>query len=398
MLRLAGELIEGALERRRALAELREVVREQVQQEDRIQSMSEMARSVVHDFRNLLTLISGSSDMLLLRPDYLEDKERVRRGLTQIKKAVGDLDNMLRRLRQFYRPRSEGEIFTAINLSELVRGVLPTIEVQLQGRVQAANVSVALRTEIAPDLPLIQGNGTELREVITNLLLNAADAVVEKGIGAGTLVIRTSQEKDSVVLEVEDDGCGMKAEVLQRCLEPNFTTKGSRGMGLGLALVVGVLQRHLGHIEVHSERGHGTTFRLHFPRVAQAPMGEGQRPLTILIVEDDSLIRDLLLDFLTDNGHHVQLASGGYRALQTFQGNWFDLVVVSQRLSDELDGERLGTMIKEIAPQKPVILIADDEPGEAPSGVDRVLTKPFDLANLNDMIHDLTQPTAFGVS
>jgi signal transduction histidine kinase len=402
-LRTIGAALMRQIARQRMLSELKQAAKQRVRHEERLSLMSEMARSVVHDFRNVLTLISCSSDMMLMSPEILEDKERVRRDLLQIKKAVLDLDNMLRRLRQFYRPKGESEVFQPIDLSDLVQGVLGIIAYQIESQTGVHGMSLEVRPELPGDLPTILGNDTELREVVTNLILNAVDATVQtnedrastKG-RAGVLSIRTLAENGGVLLEVMDNGVGMTAEVLQRCMEPDFSTKGSRGMGLGLALVSGVVQRHNGAVEIESEWGHGTTVRIRLPLRADESADEAETTprLSILLVDDDASVRELVCRFLTTKGHQVHLASCGREALYLFKQHWFDLVITDQKMPGDLSGEQLAAVVKDIAPRKPVIVLTDEDMAHKPGCVDLVMRKPFDLTTFRRAIQDLIRPAS----
>jgi signal transduction histidine kinase len=398
-----GAALSHQIARQQMLTELREAVKQQVQQEERLSLMSEMARSVVHDFRNVLTLISCSSDMMLMSPEILEDKARVRRDLLQIKKAVLDLDNMLRRLRQFYRSKGESEVFQPIDLSDLVREVLGVVAYQIESQAGVHGVSLEVKSELAADLPSILGNDTELREVATNLILNAVDAVVQMNEDdsfaerrPGIVSVRTRPENGGVSFEVTDNGIGMTAEVLQRCMDPDFSTKGSRGMGLGLALVAGVVQRHNGAVELESESKVGTTFRIRLPSRIEASVDETESTprISILLVDDDASVRELICRFLATKGHSVRVASRGREALCLFKQHWFDLVVTDHKMPGDLSGEQLAAVVKDIAPRKPVIALTDEDLALKPGCVDLVMRKPFDLTTFRKAIQDLIQPAS----
>ncbi len=153
--------------------------------------------------------------------------------------------------------------------------------------------------------------------MLTNLIFNAVDAMPE----GGTITLRSRREAAHVVLEVSDSGTGMTAEVLEHCVEPFFTTKGDAGTGLGLSMVFGVVSRHEGTVEIESEVGAGTTFRLQFsslvPRI-DAPV-ESVAPLTrslnILVVDDQDASRNIIARYLTGDGHRVATATKRCAAL-----------------------------------------------------------------------------------
>ena len=188
---------------------------------------------------------------------------------------------------------------------------------------QERGVVVNVESELAPDLPKILGAENELRDALTNLLLNAVDAMPD----GGTITLRTRLDArdNEVIVEVQDNGVGMSETTRSRCLEPFFTTKGERGTGLGLPMVFGMVQRHGGELEIDSELGRGTTMRLIFPcaptgmTVQRAgSSGRPQRPLRLLLIDDDPLLLRSLRDALELDEHEVVTAEGGQAGIDAF--------------------------------------------------------------------------------
>ncbi len=191
-------------------------------------------------------------------------------------------------------------------------------------------VVITVETTLAADLPPVHGNAGEIREALTNLVLNAVDAMPQGG--KLRLATRAALEEGSspgrrlrrAVVEVSDTGIGMDEETRRRCLEPFFTTKGERGSGLGLPMVFGVAERHGGALEIDSELGAGTTVRLLFPAVlesaeaapAPAPAEDPSRGWRILVVDDDPTLLETLIDVFEGEGHQVVGAGGGAAAIE----------------------------------------------------------------------------------
>jgi CheY-like chemotaxis protein len=267
---------------------------------------------------------------------------------------------------------------------------------------QERGVVVQVDTAIEPDLPPILGAENELRDALTNLLLNAVDALPEGG--NITFRSRSDPRDGHVIIEVHDNGVGMSETTRSRCLEPFFTTKGERGTGLGLAMVFGMTQRHGGDLEIDSELGRGTTMRLIFPRAptsadtGERTPSEKPRPLRLLLVDDDPLLLRSLRDALELDEHEVVTAEGGQAGIDAFSdgvnaGGHFDVVITDLGMP-YVDGRKVATRIRQISPDVPIImltgwghrLIATDD---TPEHVSRVLSKPPKMADLRGVLAEL---------
>ncbi|PZR75890.1 MAG: hypothetical protein DLM73_04125 [Chthoniobacterales bacterium] len=240
-----------------ALENLETAQRQRVQQE-RLSAFGEMAGGVVHDFSNALMSVIGYSEMLLSNPEKRGDEATALEYLRIINTAGRDGAHIVSRLRDFYRPRGESDMFETLDLNEIISQSLALAKPRCAQRESRARIH--FETDLDGSAT-IAGIGAELREVLTNLIFNAVDATP----GEGVITLRTRQHDGEVVLEVIDTGTGMSADVRQRCLEPFFTTKGDHGTGLGLAMVFGIIKRHQGTLEIDSEPGAGATFRIRFP-------------------------------------------------------------------------------------------------------------------------------------
>ncbi len=372
-----------------ALAQLK-ATQHHVLQQERLRALGQMAGGVAHDFNNALLPVIGYSDLLLTRPEVLNNAEQTKRYLQLIYTGAKDAANVVSRLREFYRQREEDEVFQPVDLSQLVEQALMLTQPKWKEQAQASGLHIQVQTGLQPNL-LIAGNAAALREVLTNLIFNAVDAMPD----GGTLTLSTRLEGDQVVLEVQDTGMGMTEEVRQRCLEPFFTTKGELGTGLGLAMVYGIIKRHEGIIDIQSQVGKGTTFIIHLPAMtAEKPQREEgiplakscPNPLRILIVEDETAVREVIAEYLMVDGHTVEEAVHGREGLEKFQQGIFDLVIVD-RAMPEMNGDQLAAAIKKTSPSTPVILLTGfgdmmQAPDEKPAGVDLIVSKPITLEDL----------------
>jgi CheY-like chemotaxis protein/anti-sigma regulatory factor (Ser/Thr protein kinase) len=235
----------------------------------------------------------------------------------------------------------------------------------------------------------VAGNGAELREVLTNLIFNAVDAM-PKG---GNISLRTRCDGNQVVLEVSDTGKGMTEEVRQRCFEPFFTTKGAHGTGLGLSMVHGILQRHQATIEIKSEVDKGSTFIIRFrSQSAQPQSASPAQPantlqnLHVLVVDDEAMVRNVVGEYLKIDGHVVQTADGGRDGLEKFHKDQFDLVLVDRAMPD-MNGDQVASAIKSTNPSMPVVMLTGfgsmmEASGERPPSVDLVVGKPVTICDL----------------
>jgi CheY-like chemotaxis protein len=261
-----------------------------------------------------------------------------------------------------------------------------------------------VESDFAHELPKVLGTESEVRDALTNLMLNAVDALPDGGLI--TLRTRVDPRDEEVIVEVQDNGVGMSETTRTRCLEPFYTTKGERGTGLGLPMVFGMLQRHAGELEIDSGLGLGTTVRLIFPiaptgvTVREAQLAPALPPLRMLLVDDDPLVLRSLRDALENDGHEVVSAEGGQAGIDEFasaldSGKRFDVVITDLGMP-YVDGRKVAARAHQIDANIPIImltgwghrLIATDD---KPEHVDRVLSKPPKMSELRATIAELVR-------
>lgn len=376
-----------------------------VLQQERLKALGQMASGVAHDVNNALSPVVGFSD-LLLKGDYgLNAKGK--KFLKYINTAGTDIAHIIARLREFYRRREDTELFQCLNLNILVEQVADMTRPRWRDIPQAGGVTIEMHTKLSKDIPSFIGIESEIREALTNLVLNAVDAMPD----GGTITLRTDVrehldgEKSSkeVVVDVSDTGMGMNEETQKRCLEPFFSTKGKRGTGLGLAMVYGVMVRHEGNVELKSAIGKGTTFRLIFPVREKlnafgkeeeliAPLGA----LKILCIDDEPLLRELVKEMLLRDGHEVEVSDGGQAGLDQFRsarenGKPFDVVITDLGMP-YLDGRQVAKIVKQESPQTPVVMLTGwgaliREDGSTPEQVDVIISKPPRSRELREVLN-----------
>ncbi|HYB69358.1 MAG TPA: GAF domain-containing protein, partial [Candidatus Bathyarchaeia archaeon] len=317
-------LADGIAKQAAVAIELHRTQRHIIEQE-RLNAVGKMASGLAHDFNNALVPISGYAEMLLEHQEILRDAAKATKYLKLIMTGVEDAASVVSRLREFYRKREEGETYRPLSINQMVEQAVALTRPRWRDEALGSGRTILVEADLRP-IPRILGSESELRELLTNLIFNAVDAMPE----GGTIRIRTglreapvSEENrlaaaaSQVFLEVGDTGTGMTEEVRRRCLEPFFSTKGERGTGLGLPMVFGIVKRHRGTMDIESTVGKGTTFIVLLPidttqvheteQRGQAPTG----PLHVLVVDDEPIARDVLTEYLAGDGHTVETAVNG---------------------------------------------------------------------------------------
>ncbi|MBA2744063.1 MAG: response regulator, partial [Chthoniobacterales bacterium] len=282
--RRTAELQQRTADLEKAIAELQETQHQVIQQE-RMRALGTMASGIAHDLNNGLSLILGYGDMLLRDKENVPAGSTVETYLKEMVLAGRDNAELVKRLREFYRPADSREPRQAVDLNELVGQALSLTAPKWQAQADGKGASIKVKQDLG-DVPHIAGAPAELREVLTNLIFNAVDAMPR----GGRLCVRTREKAKTVRVHVSDTGTGMTEEVQRNCLEPFFTTKGERGSGLGLAMSYGIIRRHGGRIAIKSALNKGTTFTISFPvpKEAMKPFEAGLektvQPLHVLVV------------------------------------------------------------------------------------------------------------------
>ena len=351
LLQFVSTQIATSIQRKRAEVE-RVKLQAQLLQAQKMESMGRLAGGVAHDMNNVLGAI------LALASVHLEIQPRdsqAYRAFETISEAATRGGKLVRSLLDFARqaPAEEREL----DLNSLLQE-----EVRLLERSVLANVNLVL--DLAPDLRSIQGDPGALTHALMNLCVNSVDAME----GAGTLTLGTRNlGEDTVEVRVEDTGCGMPREVLDRALDPFFTTKPvGKGTGLGLSMVYSSVKAHHGHMEIRSEPGQGTAVRIRFPArrpvlgAGQGPQGRpgtpSREPLKVLVVDDDGLVLRSTRMMVEGMGLQPTLASSGEEALTLLEdGLRPDLVILDLNMPG-LGGAGTLPRLRGLCPHVPILL------------------------------------------
>lgn len=243
-----------------AVAELR-ASQQQLIQAERLSALGTMASGIAHDFNNALTLIIGFGEILLRDAERgrLTEEDTIP-SLKEVLAAARGASTTVRQLREFSKFGNTGEVHKSVNLNKVIEQAVSFTKPKWETQSFAEGRQISAKVDSA-DIPAILGDAAQLRDVIINLIFNAADAMAQGGM----ITLRTRAEPKAVIVEVSDTGAGMTEEVRRRCFEPFFSTKGNQGTGLGLAMVFSIVQRHSGTIDIASEPGKGTKFTLRLP-------------------------------------------------------------------------------------------------------------------------------------
>jgi PAS domain S-box-containing protein len=377
---------------------------DQLRVSQKMQAVGELAGGVAHDFNNLLMIVKGHAEMLL---DRIADSSPARHNLEQIQGATDRAATLTRQLLAFSRKQVLQP--KVIDLNDVVAGMI-----KMFARVIGENIELAFLP--GSKLASVKADPGQMEQVLLNLVVNARDAMPD----GGRLTIETSNvEVDRVsasqhpameagsyvVLVVSDTGCGMDAGTQARIFEPFFTTKGhGKGTGLGLATVYGVVKQSGGFIWVYSEVDRGTTFKIYLPQVTadvdrlvaeKASSGPTPGTETVLFVEDEESVRELVRDYLGRSGYRVLHAADGIQALETAGAHKGPIhILVTDVVMPRLSGRELVTRLSAARPDLKVLYISgytDDSifrHGVLEGGV-AFLQKPFNLKDLAQKIREV---------
>jgi two-component system cell cycle sensor histidine kinase/response regulator CckA len=342
----------------------------QLRQSQKMEAIGQLAGGVAHDFNNVLTAIIGYSEMILASEESGSDA--LRADVEEIKAAGERASTLTRQILAFSRRQALQPDVLQLN------DILARTERLLR---RALGEDVDFVTRLSPDLGLVEVDAHQFEQVLLNLALNSRDAMPN----GGKLTLETTNvELDQdywhthpetvpgsyVMLALSDSGCGMNADTLSHIFEPFFTTKGQgKGTGLGLSTVYGVVKQSGGSITVHSEPDKGTTFKVYLPRVdepAKKPLavahGSGTTggQETILVVEDEAGVRELVRRILTGLGYVVVGAGDGVEALASMEecGQAIDLLLTDVVLPGRLQGNELAQAMTILHPDMPVLYMS----------------------------------------
>jgi two-component system, cell cycle sensor histidine kinase and response regulator CckA len=379
---------------------VRKALHRQLQQAQKMEAVGTLAGGVAHDFNNILQVVLGYSELLLLEEQV---PKRFRDDLAKINLAARNGADLVQQLLTFSRKTETKPLHLNLNgrIEQLQKMLSRTISRMIE-----------MDLVLTDDLWSINADPTQVDQVLMNLAVNARDAMPE----GGKLVIETKnvtlgedysrvhlgvKPGSYVLLSVSDTGQGMDKETVQHIFEPFFTTKGpGEGTGLGLATVYGIVKQHDGYITCYSEPGSGTTFRLYFPALGtdDQPIETASRDLprggseTILLVDDEEFIRDLGSRILTNAGYKVFTASNGKEALEVYHKQADEIaLVILDLIMPEMAGKQCLEGLLELDPAIKIVIAsgysANGPTKEALSaGAKGFVNKPYDIRQVLEVV------------
>lgn len=363
---------------------------EQLIMTEKLRALGEMAGGVAHDFNNVLGAILGKTQLLLREvdnPKWIEHLKLIEKVTLAGAKTVQKLQNFTRVSRQSQ--------FEHIDLIKVIEDAIEMTRPRWKDECQHQGVVINLNFK-QNELQPILGNPNELVEAISNLILNAVDALPQ----GGNIEIVAVMEDEQAVIKIKDNGIGMSESVMKRIFFPFFTTRGKQGTGMGLSVVYGIITRHKGDIDVSSKVGQGTEITLSFPSTGetiQKPKPSvrivSELGATILIIDDDDNIREVISEVLEVLGHSVKSAPSGEEGLKLFKKEKFDLVITDLGMPG-MSGWEVTRICKSLKPSVPVMMISGwghqiDEEMVNQSKLDGILGKPFEIDKIKNMIQEV---------
>lgn len=372
----------------------------------KLESLGVLAGGIAHDFNNLLMTILGNASLALLD---LESNTSARQSIAQIELAAQHAADLTRQMLAY--AGKAPFIIQTLDLNAIVEEMTPLLQVSIPK-------SASLRYNLAPDLPPVQVDAAQIRQVVMNLVINAAQAIGSKNgqisITSGvhyadqaylaeTYLAPNLPAGQYVYLEVSDTGSGMDAETRSRIFEPFFTTKAT-GHGLGLAAVLGVVRGHNGALKVYSEEGRGSTFKCLLP--ASGSKASEELPSnanttkwhgsgSVLVVDDEASVRAVAAKILERYGFKVLVAEDGVAGIELFREHADTIVCILLDMTmPQLDGEAVFSAVQQIKRGTPVILMSgyteqDVTVQFAGKGLAGFLAKPFTMNELRSKLREV---------
>lgn len=373
----------------------RKQIEQQLYQSQKLESIGTLASGIAHDFNNILGIILGHAGILAQEG---VDRHKQRQSIEAISTATQRGASLVRQILTFAR-KTESHV-ESVSLNSVVEEIAALLR-------QTFPKNILIELDLHPAGPAIMGDHTQIHQTLLNLALNARDAMPSGGVVRISTEFVLAADKDMpettrgtdgvrsyVCVSVEDTGTGIDDKTRERIFEPFFTTKEKgKGTGLGLAVVYGVVNEHNGHITMDSEIGRGTAFQLYFPAATpEIPRAENAEPEglfqqnasgTILLIEDEEMLVELLSGFLTAKGYTVLTAPDGEEGVALFARHRAEIAMVITDLGlPKLEGEEVVKRIKAIDPTIPVAIASGFvEPGTKlalrSSGVAVIMQKPY---------------------
>jgi PAS domain S-box-containing protein len=375
---------------------------QQMMRSEKLAALGTLAAGVAHNLNNVLAAIVARTDLLTRQ---VKDPE-LKRWLSTIQQSALDGASTVRRLQDFARTGAP-ESMVAVDVHRVIGEVLQFTQARWKDEAELKGVKIEIVTDLA-EVPLIAANPAELREVFTNVIFNALDAMPNGGrLTIRTRLTQNPEEEGGRRVEVvfADTGIGMREEVRQKIFDPFFTTKGVKGTGLGLSTSYGIVVRHGGTIGMESEVGHGSTFTIALPVPVELPgsvemsSASGRRRTgRILVIDDEPHLREVVTNLLKLEGHVAVGVASGAEGVEAFRAEPFDVVITDLGMPD-FTGLEVARTVRSLWPEVKVVLctgwnVTVSEADLENCSIDRLLEKPFRLDQVLRLVHDLLGETS----
>jgi len=399
------ELEQELCERKRAEAE-KTVLEQQLHQAQKLESLGVLAGGIAHDFNNILSIIIGYCGLVKINHATAE------KNIAHIETAAERAAGLCRQMLAYAGKASfiKAQLDFACLVDEMITMLKTTI-----------SQTIVIESRLGGDIPAFVGDASQLRQVVMNLIINAAEAIGEVDgkidISLEKAEIKAKQTtKDHlgkiipaghyILLEVSDNGCGMDEETGRRIFEPFYTTKFA-GRGLGMSAVLGIIKAHDGALQLESQVGHGTTFKVYLPvqpdssekveasrdETPKAWQGSG----TVLLAEDEDHVKSIAIELLQMLGFTVIDAANGKEALELYEKNAADItLVVTDMGMPVMNGYELFYKLKQLNPQLPIIISSGFGEGDIVSKIPRkeiagLVNKPYSFNQLQDVVKEVLE-------
>ena len=374
----------------------RKKMEEALIQSEKLKSLGILTAGISHEFNNLLAVILGSAELLNAG---FEDDQELKKGLSAIIKASDDGADIVKGLLSYVKSQGKDiSEFIFFDIRPLLIEAINFTTLRWKNMAQAKGIDYKIDREGMREIPEVLCNTTELREVFTNIINNALDAMPD----GGRLSFSTSSNEDTVFICISDTGIGMSEDVKKNIFDPFFTTRRPLGTGLGLSISYGIITRHGGKIEVESEDGKGTTFNLSLPirkdvvQKVVPPEPDRRavvRKLRILVVDDNEDVCEIMYGVLARGGHDVKTVDDGVEAIALAGKEEYDLVLCDL-LMPKIHGYEVIKAIKKLDKIPKIGIMTGWNEKLKPMGgedykVDFILKKPFKHAELAKHINEL---------
>jgi signal transduction histidine kinase/CheY-like chemotaxis protein len=392
-LQTLGAHISTCIENARLYEETKEV-QYRLAESEKLRALGLMTGGVAQDFNNMLSVIYAQTKLAL---DRIED-DSIRIHLDQVVSSVDSARKSVRRLNDFAHTRKDTSDFIGVDLNLVVR---EAIELSRSRWVDQAKLD-GIKIEIVSDLyaeGYLLGSPDELREVMINIILNSVEAMPN----GGTIAIQTFSKGEGLTMTVTDTGVGMTSESKEKVFMPFYTTKPGKA-GLGLSMGYGVVQRHGGSIEVLSKAGEGTTVKIWLPISYDVDLDGNHpdiikypalvEPVTILVVEDEDIIREGLVDTFSNAGHKVLAARNGLEGFERYlEAGKLDVVFTDLGMP-KLSGWELIEQLRAFDQDLPIVILSAWADEVDPMKIEqysiaKVLGKPFEMARLHLVLEEV---------